>query len=58
MPDDWDEHHDVAAGASCPMPDCGGLAVAYRSADAWDGTIPSHGSSRVRAAESTYRAGR
>jgi len=33
MPDNWDEHDDIAAGSSCPMPDCGVLAVAYRSAD-------------------------
>ena|ERR1035438_5899210 len=33
MPNGWDEHDDVAAGSSCPMPDCGALVVAYRSAD-------------------------
>ena len=33
MPDDWDEHDDIAAGSSCPMPNCGELAVAYRSTD-------------------------
>lgn len=34
MPDEWYEHDDVvAAGSSCPMPDCGALTVAYRSAD-------------------------
>jgi hypothetical protein len=33
MPDDWDEHDDIAAGSSCPMADCGELAVAYRSTD-------------------------
>ena len=51
MPDDWDEHYDVAAGASCPMRDCDGLAVAYRSADGverdhsepWEFTCPRCG---------------
>jgi hypothetical protein len=34
MPDDWDEHDDVvAAGAICPMPDCGALVVAYTPPD-------------------------
>ena len=34
MADNWDEHAEVvAAGSSCPMPDCGALVVAYRSAD-------------------------
>jgi len=46
--DDWDEHDDVAAGSSCPMPDCGELAFAYRSMDGvgrdhaepWEFTCP------------------
>jgi len=34
MADDWDEHDDVvAAGSSCPMPDCGALVVACRPPD-------------------------
>jgi hypothetical protein len=51
MPDDWDEHDDVATGSSCPMPDCGALAVTYRSADGvgcdhsepWEFTCPRCG---------------
>ncbi|MGA2648476.1 MAG: hypothetical protein ABSF15_27650 [Candidatus Sulfotelmatobacter sp.] len=51
MPDDWDEHNDVAAGSSCPIPDCGALAVAYRSTDGvgrgrsnpWEFTCPRCG---------------
>ena len=49
MPDDWEEHDEVAAGSSCPMPDCGTLAVAYRSADGvghdepWEFTCPRCG---------------
>lgn len=51
MPADWDEHDDVAAGSSCPMPDCGALAVAYRSKDGvardhsgpWEFTCPRCG---------------
>jgi DNA-directed RNA polymerase subunit M/transcription elongation factor TFIIS len=32
MSDDWQEGDDlIAAGTICPMPDCGVLAVAYRS---------------------------
>ena len=31
-PDDWDERDDaVAAGSICPVPDCGALAVSYRT---------------------------
>jgi hypothetical protein len=34
MRDDWNERDDVvAAGSICPVPDCGALAVAYRSPD-------------------------
>jgi hypothetical protein len=52
MPDDWDEQDDVvAAGASCPVPDCGALAVAYRSTEGvgndhskpWEFTCPRCG---------------
>jgi hypothetical protein len=52
MPDEWYEHDDVvAAGSSCPMPDCGALTVAYRSADdvghddaePWEFTCPRCG---------------
>ena len=52
MADDWDEHDEVvAAGSSCPMPDCGALVVAYRSADGverdhsepWEFTCPRCG---------------
>ena len=35
MQDDWYEHdNDVASGSSCPIPECGALAVAYRSPSA------------------------
>jgi hypothetical protein len=30
---EWDQRDDIAAGSSCPKPDCGAMAVAYRSAD-------------------------
>ena len=52
MPDDWDEHDDVvAAGSSCPVPDCGALAVACRPPDRtqcdnlkpWEFTCPRCG---------------
>ena len=51
MPDEWDEHDDIAAGSSCPMPNCGELAVAYRSTDTverdhsepWEFTCPHCG---------------
>ena len=34
MSHDWDERDDeVAAGANCPVPDCGALAVCYRPSD-------------------------
>ena len=34
MSHDWDERDDeVAAGANCPMPDCGALAVSYKPSD-------------------------
>jgi len=33
MSHEWEESDDVAAGAICPVPDCGALTVAYRSAD-------------------------
>jgi len=34
MSHDWEGCEDeVAAGAICPLPDCGALVVAYRSAD-------------------------
>jgi hypothetical protein len=46
---DWDERDDeVAAGAKCPTPDCGGLAISYRPSDGvapeeaepWEFTCP------------------
>ena len=52
MPDDWDELGDVvAAGASCPIPDCGALAVTYRptedvgraDSEPWEFTCPRCG---------------
>ena len=33
MLDEWAERDEVAAGAICPIPDCGSLAIAYRSTD-------------------------
>jgi predicted RNA-binding Zn-ribbon protein involved in translation (DUF1610 family) len=53
--DEWNEGSElVAAGTSCPMPDCGELTVAYRTADteggsageeeeAWEFTCPRCG---------------
>lgn len=36
MTDDWNEDSDLlAAGTSCPMPDCGVLTVTYRP-ECWD----------------------
>ncbi len=36
---EWEELDDeVAAGASCPMPECGTLAVAYGPRDGVGGT--------------------
>lgn len=53
MPCDWELSEDdlVAAGTSCPMPDCGTLVVAYRSKDSvghdnaepWEFTCPRCG---------------
>jgi len=51
MPDDWNEHDDIAAGTMCPMADCGALAVAYTSTDGvgrdhsqpWEFTCPRCG---------------
>jgi hypothetical protein len=52
MSHDWDERdHEVAAGANCPMPDCGALAVSYRPSDGmaaeaaapWEFTCPRCG---------------
>lgn len=52
MADDWDEYDDVVvAEASCPTPDCGGLVIAYRTADPaeldnaepWEFTCPHCG---------------
>lgn len=52
MPDDWEQKEEViAAGTSCPMPDCGALTVAYRSTDGvrrdhsehWEFTCPRCG---------------
>jgi hypothetical protein len=52
MPDESYKHDDlVAAGTSCPMPDCGTLLVAYRSPDRtgrdhvepWEFTCPRCG---------------
>jgi len=49
MPHDWEQREDViAAGTTCPMPDCGALAIAYRStedvrhddAEPWEFTCP------------------
>ena len=34
---EWENHDgEVAAGAICPLPDCGALTVAYRSTDGVD----------------------
>jgi len=34
MSDNWDKHdEEVAAGASCPVRECGALAVVYDSSD-------------------------
>ena len=49
MPDNWDEpDNDVAAGSSCPVPECGALVVAYRPpdrdhADLWEFICPRCG---------------
>jgi hypothetical protein len=52
MPDDRDEQDDVvAAGASCPIPDCGALAITYRPTEGvgradskpWEFTCPRCG---------------
>ncbi|MFY9909220.1 MAG: hypothetical protein WCF22_18270 [Candidatus Sulfotelmatobacter sp.] len=51
MRDDWEEHDSIAAGSSCPMPDCAALAVAYKSVDGvardhsepWEFTCPRCG---------------
>lgn len=52
MSHDWDERNDeVAAGANCPMPDCGALALSYRPSDSivrddaepWEFTCPRCG---------------
>jgi hypothetical protein len=52
MPGNWDEQEDVvAAGASCPIPDCGALAVTYRLTEGvgradskpWEFTCPRCG---------------
>jgi len=41
MLDDWDEHDElVAAGAICPVPDCGVWVISYR---------PPHRAGRVNA---------
>jgi len=33
MPHEWEKRDDrVAAGAICPMPDCGALVIAFRAA--------------------------
>ncbi len=49
---DWEERDDeVVAGAVCPQPDCGALAVAYRPPDCtgrntakpWEFTCPRCG---------------
>ena len=50
MPGNWDEQEDVvAAGAGCPIPDCGVLAVTYRLTEGagradskpWEFTCPA-----------------
>ena len=52
MPDDWEQRENViAAGTSCPMPDCGALTLAYRSSgngerdntEPWEFTCPRCG---------------
>jgi hypothetical protein len=52
MKDDWNEASDLlAAGTSCPMPDCGALTIAYRPTDRdlrticepWEFTCPRCG---------------
>ena len=51
MTDEWNEDSEFVAGTSCPMPDCGELTVAYRTADteggspgeAWEFTCPRCG---------------
>ena len=52
MSRDWDEGDDeVAAGANCPMPDCGAMALSYRpsgvvvpeDAEPWEFTCPRCG---------------
>lgn len=44
---DWDEFDVIAAAATCPMPDCGGLVVAFRpmdcDAEPWEFTCPRCG---------------
>ena len=49
MSRDWDERNDaLAAGANCPMPDCGALAISYEASDGkerggaelWEFTCP------------------
>ena len=52
VPDDWEQQGEViAAGTSCPMPDCGALTLACRSkgngehdnAEPWEFTCPHCG---------------
>ena len=52
MPHDWEQREDViAAGTTCPMPDCAALTLTYRSADdvdrldaePWEFTCPRCG---------------
>lgn len=52
MTDEWNEEGELlAAGTSCPMPDCGELTVAYQTAktepgspgEAWEFTCPRCG---------------
>jgi hypothetical protein len=51
MHDDWSEFdNELAAGSSCPVPECGALAVAFSPQDAgrdhaelWEFTCPHCG---------------
>ena len=51
MSHEWDEQDEVAAGANCPLPDCGAMVVSYRLSDSmgrddaepWEFTCPRCG---------------
>lgn len=54
MPHDREQREDViAAGTTCPMPDCGALAIAYRSTEDVPMTTQSRGTSRAPVADSS-----